>query len=84
MIATKKGSITMDLKKLNCMNYHVQCHTTGDHWFAQCGLRSLYTYSKVSESTFRDICTTLNDKGEITVIDTREEFKGQKLTLTMI
>jgi len=47
------------------MNYHVSCESSGDYWYAQNGLRSLYEYAIRSNKTFREICTELDGKGEI-------------------
>lgn len=69
------------LKTLNCMNYHVYENQTTDVWFACNGWRSLYTYSKISGSTFRHICETLIKIGEVTIVDNRT---GNTLTLTII
>ena len=76
----------MNLNKLNSMNYYVYDHMTGDHWYAQCGLRSLFTYSKISGSTFRHICESLNSEGEVTIQDMRDasEITRGALTITMI
>lgn len=78
----------IDLKKLNCNNYYVYDHLTKDHWYAQNGLRSLFEYSKISGSTFRDICEKLNSLGEVTIMDQREitEDCSERgaLTLTLI
>ena len=73
--------MTEKLNKLNCMNYHV-CNNDNEFWYAQNGLRSLYVYSKNSDTSFREICNTLYTKGEITINDTR--FEGETFTLTMI
>lgn len=76
------------LVKLNCNNYHVFDHITGDHWYVQNGLRSLFTYSKISGSTFRHICETLNKTGEVTIQDNRslniDTPERGALTLTLI
>lgn len=78
----------MNLDRLNCMNYQVNCELTGDFWYAQCGLRSLYEYSKISDTSFRTICEVLDTEGQITIKDTREvneDFPERgELTLTMI
>jgi hypothetical protein len=71
-----------NLNKLNCMNYHVS-DSEGDHWFACNGLRSLYTYSKVSDIDFRELCLKMLDKGEVILKDTRDN-DNDTLTLTMI
>jgi hypothetical protein len=77
-----------NLNKLNCNNYHVYDHISNDSWFAQNGLRSLYEYSKISGSTFKAICLTLLNSGQVTIMDQREltdEFpKRGALTLTLI
>jgi len=73
----------MDLNKLNSNNYHVFEDNTDDHWYAQNGLRSLYVYSKISNKSFRYICETLLNRGEVTIYDTRPNSEGL-LTLTMI
>lgn len=72
----------MNLNKLNCNNYHV-CDSENDHWYAQNGLRSLYEYSKISDKTFREICTVLYYKGEITIKDIRDN-DNEFLTITLI
>jgi hypothetical protein len=69
----------MDLNKLNCMNYHVFEPESGDHWYAQQGLRSLYNYSKNSDMPFRELCTRMLDKGEVII-----NRQGAQLVLTMI
>ena len=71
----------MNLNKLNCMNYYVYDHDTGDHWYLMEGLRSLFNISKVSNLTFREICIKLNEVGEVTIIDNRN---NTEFTLTMI
>ena len=72
----------VDLNRLNCMNYHVSESITGDHWYAQNGLRSLFVYSKLDEDfTFRQLCEILHDLQEVTIKDNRT---GNYLTLTMI
>jgi hypothetical protein len=82
----------LDLNRLNCMNYHV-ADTSGEHWYAQNGLRSLYQYAIRSDKSFREICTELNNLGEVTFkyhlqahkmgIDS-PELNLAELTLTMI
>ena len=72
----------IDLKKLNCMNYHV-ADSEGEHWYAQNGLRSLYVYSKISNKSFREICTDLNDRGECILKDKRN-IDNDILVLSMI
>jgi hypothetical protein len=72
------------LNKLNCMNYHVTDLTVGDTWFAWSGLRSLYTYSKISDTSFKKICIDLLEVGQTEIIDTRPDYLGHKLVLTMI
>lgn len=73
--------MTDNLNRLNCNNYYVYDHHSEDHWYAQNGLRSLYQYAKLSDKSFRDICLSLLDSGEVTLLDTRY---GTELTLTMI
>ena len=73
----------MDLNKLNCNNYHVFEDNTDDHWYAQNGLRSLYVYSKISNKSFRYICETLLNRGEVTIYRETEGIEGN-LVLTMI
>ena len=70
------------LNKLNCMNYHVT-DSEGDFWFAQNGLRSLYQYSKVSNLSFRELCTTMLEKGEVILNDIRDN-DNDHLILSMI
>lgn len=78
----------IDLNKLNCNNYHVYDHVTGDHWYAQNGIRSLWVYSKISGSTFRHICESLSINSEVTIMDQRDIDdtcnKRGAITLTMI
>lgn len=82
----------MDLNRLNCMNYQVT-DSEGDFWFAQNGLRSIYEYAIRSDKTFREFCTELDNKGEISfkyhiVADKLDinnpELLLTELTLTMI
>lgn len=72
----------MDLKKLNCMNYHIS-DSENEFWFAQNGLRSLFIYSKITDKSFRDICVQLDRTGEIILQDLREN-DNDTLVLTMI
>lgn len=74
--------MTKDLQKLNCMNYHV-ADSDNEYWFAQNGLRSLYTYSKITDTSFRDICLGLLLKGEVILKDTRNN-ENEVLVLSMI
>ena len=71
------------LQKLNCMNYHVYDHETGDHWYATNGLRSLFEYAKIScDFSFKDLrYLMIDNEGEATIKDSRT---GNYLTLTMI
>lgn len=70
------------LEKLNCMNYHV-ADSENDCWYAQNGLRSLYSYSKVTDKSFKEICKQLLDTGEIILNDIRDNG-NEVLVLTMI
>jgi hypothetical protein len=72
-----------NLNKLNCNNYHVSEDETGDYWFAQNGLRSLYHYSKMAtKMDFRTLCLRMIETGEVTIeIDSDTE---DTLTLTLI
>ena len=74
--------MTKQLNKLNCMNYHVSI-TDNSHWYAQNGLRSLYTYSKISNKTFKEICTEMLVSGQVELKDLREN-DNDDLVLTMI
>ena len=71
-----------DLQRLNCMNYHV-ADSDNEYWFAQNGLRSLYTYSKIGNKSFREICNELSTKGECILRDMRD-IDNDVLILTMI
>lgn len=71
-----------NLNRLNCMNYHVS-DSEGNYWFAQNGLRSLYCYSKCTDTSFRDICLSLINKGEIIIKDIRDN-DNDTFCLTMI
>ena len=70
------------LTRLNCMNYHVS-DSDNEHWFAQNGLRSLYTYSKLSNITFKELCLQMIDKGQVIVKDLRDNNNDQ-LIISMI
>ncbi len=74
--------IRLDINKLNCNNYHVS-DTDGEFWYAQNGLRSIYTYSKISNTPFKTICLELLNSGQIVVNDTRDN-NNDTLCLTMI
>lgn len=70
------------LDTLNCNNYHVSEDFTGEYWFAQNGLRSLWHYSKMANISFRTLCLKMMETGEVTItIDSDTE---ETLTLTMI
>lgn len=71
-----------NLDKLNCMNYQIH-DSDEDFWFAQNGLRSLYTYSKCTDVSFREICLTLIKEGQIEFKDTRDN-DNETLCITMI
>ena len=73
--------MTPNLTLLNCNNYHVSEHDSGDHWYAQNGLRSLWVYAKLSKQSFRMICDELLAYGETTITYAKT---GQVLTLTSI
>ena len=77
--------MTKNLNLLNCNNYHVSDLGTGDHWYAQNGLRSLYAYSKITNESFRTICDELLAYGQ-TVVTYKEshEFAGTRVSLTSI
>lgn len=70
------------LNKLNCMNYHVS-DSENNSWYAQNGLRSLYEYSKVSNSSFKAIANEMHIKGQVILNDTRDN-NNERLVLTMI
>jgi len=72
----------VDLNRLNCMNYQVH-DAEGDYWYAQNGLRSIYTYSKCTDVPFREICLALLKEGQIEFKDTRDN-NNETLCLTMI
>ena len=71
-----------ELTKLNCMNYHV-ADSNNDYWYACNGLRSLYQYSKVSNMSFKELCTGMIHKGEVILQDTRDN-DNDVLILTMV
>ena len=73
----------LDLNKLNCMNYHIE-DDAEDFWFAQCGLRSLYNYSKTSNSSFKDICYKLLLDGQIEINNNDLEYETKTYLITMI
>ena len=72
----------MDLQKLNCMNYQIH-DADGEYWFAQSGLRSLFTYAELSDTSFRDICTELLSSGQIVISDNRDNDNSE-FCITMI
>ena len=49
------------LNRLNCMNYCVA--DSEGQYYLQCGLRSLYRFSKEWNISFKDLCNTLSTKG---------------------
>lgn len=71
------------IKRLNCMNYHVNDDFNDAHWYAQNGLRSLFEYSKICNKSFKTICIELFETQQITIQDLREN-DCTTLTLTMI
>lgn len=71
-----------ELKKLNCRNYQIH-DSEGDYWYAQCGLRSLYEYSKVTTVPFKHICQELLRSGQIVIPDVRGN-NNDTLCITMI
>ena len=71
------------LQALNCNNYHVQDNTDSDHWYAYNGWRSLWTYSKIADISFREICQTLIKKGEVT-FNAKFEASTNSVTFTLI
>ena len=76
----------IDFERLNCMNYHVYDHRTGDHWYACNGLESLKVYAEISDWSYDSLCYELSVYGEATIMDQRDHESGQYayLTLTMI
>lgn len=72
----------VDMKKLDCMNYHVT-DSEGEFWFAQNGLESLKVYAELSDWSFDDICQELDYIGQVTIKDLRST-ELNILTLTMI
>ena len=74
--------MTDNLSRLNCMNYQVH-DLEGEYWYAQNGLRSLFTYSKLSSTGFKDICKALLTEGQIVIQDLRDN-DNETLCLTMI
>jgi hypothetical protein len=70
------------LNKLNCMNYHVQ-NSKDDFWYAQNGLRSLWVYSKESDTSFRELCLKMLEEGQVIVKDLRDN-DNERFIITMI
>lgn len=70
------------LNRLNCMNYHVT-DSEGDHWYATNGLRSLYEYSKITDTDFRCLCIAMDIGGQVILKDIRDN-NNDTLVLTMI
>lgn len=71
------------LNKLNCMNYQVNCEITDNFWYAQNGLRSLYTYSANSDHSFKELCLKMLETGQVT-LTYNQLGELKKYTLTMI
>lgn len=67
----------IDLNRLNVMNYMIHDLECSDYWYADNGLRSLYRYSKMTSMSFKEICQTLNDEGQVIL-------KDYKISITMI
>ncbi len=73
----------IDLNKLDNSNYLIT-DSLDNIWFATEGLRALYAYSKISTATLRHICTELDNVGEITIKDIRDDTGIRTLTLTIL
>lgn len=78
----KGDKMNETLKTLNCMNY-ICVDSNDDHWYACNGLRSLYEYSKISNTTFKELCTKMIHEREVTIADTRNN-NNETITLSMI
>ena len=59
--------MTANLTRLNCMNYQVD--TIEGHYYLQCGLRSLWRFSKTHNINFKELCKTLLSKGYLLLAD---------------
>jgi len=55
------------LMKLNCMNYIVEDYES--HYYLQCGLRSLFNFSKTNKIDFKGLCLTMLNKGYLVLDD---------------
>lgn len=56
-----------DLDTLDCNNYQVD--TWEGHYYLQCGLRSLWRFSKEHGISFKGLCIDLLEKGYVLLND---------------
>ena len=64
---TREMEMNNELNKLNCMNYIVENYD--EHYYLQCGLRSLWRFSKNHHLNFKQLCKKILKDGYLTMDD---------------